>query len=222
MPGIPPDRGCVPHAPAVPSPPPSAQGFGKNVRVEPHDESGPLPNGRGSELPRSTHDQPQDLFIGGSSIGHIEMDGLLPLRHIQIRDPLQKVQGPISVDGILRVLNLSVTYVILRKKLLRAFAAGSARAVVPPFQRLGHGFSCSVSEVMGFESTTLLGPALQHVAPHQTHLLDPGRQSRGFHPQDLGSAALTVNLPTGLFEGPQGVLPTLSLQLRFREDRRSW
>ena len=71
-------------------------------------------------------------------MGQVEVGCLFPLRHVQVLDPLQEGQGSIRVYGVLRVLNLAITDAVLRKKLLRAFAARSARAVVPPLQVVGH------------------------------------------------------------------------------------
>ncbi len=81
----------------------------------------------------------QDLLVGRTGVGQVEVNRLLPLCHIEICDPLQKGQSSIGVHRIFGLLDRAVFDVVLRKKLLRAFAAGSARAVVPPLQSAGHG-----------------------------------------------------------------------------------
>ena len=80
----------------------------------------------------------QDLIVRRTGVGQIEVNRLLSLGHIEISDPFQKGQGSISVHGIFGLLDRAVFDVVLRKKLLRAFAAGSARAVVPPLQSECH------------------------------------------------------------------------------------
>jgi hypothetical protein len=67
------------------------------------------------------------------------MDRLLSFCHVKVREALQESDGAFGVDGVLGILNRTVFYVVLRKKLLRAFTAGSARAVVTPFQFVFHG-----------------------------------------------------------------------------------
>ncbi len=65
-----------------------------------------------------------------------EVKDLASLGYVEMLDALEKAQSSLADDRILRrALNLTVVDVVLRKKLLRALAALSSGAVIPPVER---------------------------------------------------------------------------------------
>lgn len=75
----------------------------------------------------------------------IEVQDFASLGHMKMLDALEDLQRGRAEDRLLRrVLKRAVVDSVLRKKLLRALAALSSRAVVPPVEssgRLCHGLA---------------------------------------------------------------------------------
>ena len=95
-----------------------------------------MPDGGRPQLSRPAEEQLEKRGPGGSIAREIEMKHLVSLGHVKMLDALEHGQGRLSDDRLLRgALNHTVGDGVLRKKLLRAFAALSPGAVVPPVER---------------------------------------------------------------------------------------
>jgi len=117
----------------------SEQRFGEEIAVVPDNETVTGSNRRSSKFARTTEHVPQQIVVGGSFRRQIEVKRRFPLRHIQVLHAVQHGERSRSLDGVLaRALDLSVGDFVLLEKLSSAFAACSARAVVPPLQTAGH------------------------------------------------------------------------------------
>ncbi len=68
----------------------------------------------------------------------IEVNDPASFGHVETFDPLEDLQRAVAGDRLLRcVLNHAVVDPVLRKKLLRALAALSSGAVIPPIESSG-------------------------------------------------------------------------------------
>ncbi len=106
--------------------------------IIPYQERCSRPDGRCPQLPRAAEKHPQKLVVRGPHVCQIEVNYLASFGHVKTFDPLESLQRAVAGDRLLRcVLNHAVADPVLRKKLLRALATRSARAVIPPLERLG-------------------------------------------------------------------------------------
>lgn len=111
----------------------------QDVGVETDDEPPTALQGWGAELPRAAQHHAQELLVRGPGVLQVDVDTLFAFGHEEVGDALQQLQCGFRLDGVLTgALYLPVGDVVLRKKLLRAFAARSARAVVAPLEVAAH------------------------------------------------------------------------------------
>lgn len=128
-------------------------------------------------------------------MGQIEVKDLASLGHLKMVDALEEVQRGLAEDRLLRcVLNRAFVDPVLRKKLLRTFAALSSGAVIPPVESSRgwlHGSSlCDLAS---------LGSGRRRPGPHrfrnQRSFAPPGGDStRRSFPSNMNER--TWSLPT--------------------------
>lgn len=100
-----------------------------------HEQLRPDPDRGRPELPRATEQQGEQLFVGGPGRRQVDVEDLLSFGDSQLCDAVQDSQGGFASNRLPGgALYDTVANPVLRKKLLRAFAALSARSVVPPFE----------------------------------------------------------------------------------------
>lgn len=116
----------------------------QQVFVVPHQQPTTDPARGGPELPRPPEHEVQQLIVLGPVRREIEPEDVPALRDPELVDPLEDGKRLGALDGrCVRAPQGAVLDSMLRKKLLRLFAALSARAVVPPLECLDHIDSCS-------------------------------------------------------------------------------
>ena len=105
----------------------------EDLLVVTHEELRPRSESRSTQLAGPTQKQFQELRVARAVRNEIEVQNLLAFRYEEVGYPLEGGQRRPSFDRIARsALDLTIRNTVLRKKLLRAFATLSARAVVPP------------------------------------------------------------------------------------------
>lgn len=116
------------------------QRFGEQILVVPDDQPPTDPAGGGPELTGAAEHVPEQLLIRGPRRLEIVPHDLPSLRDPDLVDALEQLEGSVPFNGVgVGALKRPVLDPMLRKKLLRLVAARSARAVVPPVQRVRHG-----------------------------------------------------------------------------------
>lgn len=127
---------------------PSEQRLLQQVGVVPHDQAPAHAARRRTQLPGAPQHVPEQLFVGRAGGGQVVPDDLPALGDPQLVDAVEQGQGVVPFDGIgVRALERSVVDPVRREKLPRLVAALSARAVVPPVQRVGHVVSSCARDV---------------------------------------------------------------------------
>lgn len=107
--------------------------------VVPHPEARTSAKGRRSKLTGSSEEQAEKFVIAGPRLHQIHVDHTLALCDKQVEHAVQDGERRISRDRLFRrVVNRPSGNVVLRKKLLRVFAALSPTAVVSPLERNCH------------------------------------------------------------------------------------
>ena len=84
----------------------------------------------------------EQLLVRGAFIAKVEAEDLPPARHDELIDGLEQIERVGALDLLAGGgPDLVRLYGIRLKKLLSFLAAGSARAVVSPLERVGHGLA---------------------------------------------------------------------------------
>ena len=117
-----------------------AEDRGEDVLVVPDHKGGADPHRRRTKLAPAADHQLHQLFIGRAIRGRkVHLHDCLPLRDPKLGHSLEQRERLGCVDGLFgRATRLRGLDSVLRKKLLRAFAARSAGAVVSPVEARGH------------------------------------------------------------------------------------
>lgn len=120
---------------------PAEHGLQK-LGVVPDHEGPPDPQARRPKRARPPQHVVQKFVVWWTFVLQIEADNLLPFRHDEFVDAVKLLEGRLPLDLLTGGgADLSIPDGVRLKKLLSLFAACSARAVVPPLQRVFHWVS---------------------------------------------------------------------------------
>ena len=120
------------------------QGRGQELTVVAHEEAILGPDRRRPEFPRATEKQLEQCCVPERLPCEVEVKGAPAPGYDELSDTLEDRKGRVALQRLPpRVLHGSILDAVLRKELLREFAASSAGPVITPLDALRHGrFSC--------------------------------------------------------------------------------
>ena len=110
----------------------------EQLAIIPHEKRCSCPDRGRSQLARAAEEYDEKVFVRGSIVGQIEVEHLAPFGHPKMCDAVERIERRFAEDRLLDgILNRAIDYPVPSKKLLRAFAALSPWAVIPPIESSG-------------------------------------------------------------------------------------